>query len=668
MTLAAHGATHTHHQRESRDSQHRPSVDHAQHLRVNGTLSPPSSQPGSPTQGSSSKGSRSISDFFDDIPVKKDIHLCLPLPLEVDLSCPTAIPTAEDLESLVTMRNVFAFLAGQPLVATPKQSSIFTMFMKIADVLHRFEFSNLDKSSLGEEAAGRFARIVEDYQLADVRSSREKTIEAIVLGERMRSSTLYNEGFVHAVGKYDDISGLKSSKYGLIANVTRKRLERAHLDLFTRVRNIRTRLNDFDFPSLFAGVANSTTSADSKIVHFKEWKLSYLSMRRHVLSFYKKKYGSWPPKARSKKNDFEESGLNRLLLLDVYQDFSDLYDILVDRKAQTTRSVDISSQNGLDDTENPRVRCLRRVLDEYDRSTPPVQPPVPFDIPQLPSLADTGRGYDTLDAGKQKKEKAKKLNDDEISKALTQSYNRDSIKSTLFLEAFMAHERRSARGKSIDEIADLRDGKWLFMYAVLESLPLLVVDAPGLQWTQGVEYFLCQVPKGSAPWVQESPSMRQSWYGVAGGSGMVSLPADIVEHGVEGIYRRSHCWQVAEKWTGFGGGSGLSITSYDPQTYRNAAAAAAAALPSSPGLLSPALTPHSPGDPSRTRSPSPSSTSASAMPLNRRRASSVGGLEQLPLPPGTVLDGSRPVSLHSHDPSKTFGTILGHDVNSSKKK
>ena len=648
MVLAAHGTTHTQGQQEPNELQHRLSIRQVQRPAVNGTVSPSSSQL-EPAAHGRLKGSRSMNDFSEDGLVRKDLHLCLPLPLQADLSSPTAKPTVEDIETLVTLRNVFAFLTGQLLVATPKQASIFTIFMRIADILQRYEFTNLDGSTLGEEVAGSFANIIDDFNLADVRPSREKTIEAIALGERMRSWPLYNEGFVHAVGKYDDVSGLKSPKFSLICGLTRQRLERAHLDLFARLRNIQSRLNDFDFPSLFAGVANSTTSADSKVVHFKDWKSSYLSMRRHVVSFYKNKYGSWPPKAKSKKNDFEESGLNRVLLLDLYQDFSDLYNILVDRKSQTTRSMDLPPQSDSENPELPRVRCLRRVLDEYDRSTPPVQPPVPFDIPQLPSLFATRRGFDTLDPKKQRKESAKKLQDVEINHALMQSYNRDSVISTPFLDAFMAFERRSAHGKSIDEIADLRDGQWLFMYAVLESLPLLVVDAPGVQWTKGVEYFLCEVPRGSPPWVQETSAVKQSWYGVAGGAGMVALPADVVEHGVEGIYRRSHCWQMAEKWTGSTG-----IIDVHPSQH-------AAAAPLSPGLLSPPLSPSSPDY------SGPGSPSLQPGAVTRRRAS-VGGLEQLPLPPGVVLSGSRPLSLHAHDPSKTFGAILAQSDGGGKKK
>lgn len=634
LTHAAYGGTQVD-RRDSSELQQRSFSDRIQHLTVNGPTSPPTSRPGS-SHGGSSKGSRSASDFLDDRSIKRDIHLCLPMPLQVDLSNAQARPTAEDVETLVTIRNAFALLLGRSLVATTKQSSMFAILLKIADVLHRYEFTNLDGSTLGEETAGNFARYAEEFKLADVRGSREKTIEAVVLGERMRSWDLYNEGFVHLVGKYDDVSAMKNPKFHLITDTTRKRMERAHLDLSSRLRDVRTRLDDFDFPSLFAGFANSTSSSESKVIRFKDWKSSYMSMRRHVMSLYKHRYGAWPPKAKSKKNQFEESGLNRLLLQELYQDFSDLYDILVDRSSLTSRSTGLTSPGGSEDQQEPMPRALRRILDEYDLSTAPVQPPIPFDLPQLPSLSSTRRNFDALDPQKQKKESSKRLRDDEINNALLQSCNRDSMKSTPFLEAFLAYERRSAHGKSMEEICDLRVGQWIFMYAVIQSLPLLVVDAPGIKWSQGVEYFLCQVPKGSAPWITgESVSVKQSWYGIAGGSGLVSLPADVVEHGVDGIYRRSHCWQAAEKWAGY------STIPYVPQ----------------PGLpfeeLLPPVMPSQPG--SRRASPSPD-----------RRASMAPALEQLPLPPGVAPSGARPVSVY--DPSKTFGAILGQGNTGGKKK
>lgn len=607
--------------------------------------SPPPSRPGSTTSASSRE---SRTREYDVESTRREIHLYVPMFPESDGSLSQPHPTQVDLDALVAVRNLFALLLGQSLVATSKRPSIFSTFMAIANLLKRYEFSNFDGSNYGEIVEANFLRCIREFDLADVRASRERTIEALVLGEQMRSWEIYNEGFVHAAGKWDEIVELGSPNFHLISVVTRTRVERASMDLFNRLRNVRHRLEDFDFPTLFAGYLNSSSSDESKMISFKAWKSSFMSMRKHIMSIYKQQYGSWPPKAKSKKNDFDESGLNRLLLLEVYQDVCDLYDMLVDRAAFTTRQSDMPSPQGTEsvDPQEPTARALRRVMHEYDHSSPPVLPPIPFDTPLVPSLSSTRRGFESLEPKKQAKEQSKKLKDDEINKALMQSYNRDSVKSTPFLEAFMLFERKSAHGKSMDEIAELRAGQWIFMYAVLQILPLLVVDAPGVKCTKGVGYFLCQVPKGSAPWTKADSGRKVSqWYGVAGGAGVVSLPADIVDHGTEGIYRRSHCWKVAEKWTGHRG-----LVSGGP-VQADFAEDDFLSPPPNMGLQPDLL---------GSRSSSPDRRS------NRRSVNI--GLEALPFPEGVVPSGARSASRHGHDPSKSFEDILGHDPNRGKKR
>ena len=605
---------------------------------------PPSSSPrlGSLTtdSSSSSQGRRTMSEFFDE--GVGEVHLHIPLPLQSDLTMPDPILTSDDIETLVAIRNVFAFLVEEPLVATSRHSSVFSIFLRIANFLHLYEFTNLDGSTLGEESASNFGRCLRDFKLADVRTSREKTIEAVVLGERMRSLELYSEGFVHAVGRYDDIIKLERPKFHLIAEITRLRLERAQIDLSTRLKTVRTRLKDFEFPALFSGIASSTTSMESKLVRFKAWRFSFLAMRRHVMSFYRQRYGAWPPSAKSKKNSFEESGLNRILLLELYQDFCDLYDVLVNRDALTTRSAELNSEamSISTDTEES-APALRRVLGEFDHSSPPVQPPIPFDTPLLPSLTTTRRGYKYLEPRRQKKERTKTLEADEINKALMQSYNRESIRATPFLEAFMSFERKQAHGKSIDEMMELRNGQWMLLYAVLQSLPLVVIDAPDVKWTEGVEYFLCEVPKGTAPWCPEDSNRKMSWYGIAGGMGVVSLPAELVEHGVEGIYRRSHCWEVAEKWTGNSDVDTLVGSYQSPEN-----------LPT-PTLQLPSDSEESEYSPSVS------------VPL-KTRASMHIGLEALPLPAGVAPSGAKHTSYY--DPQKSFADILEQVKNETESK
>ncbi|MCJ1467760.1 hypothetical protein MMC07_006385 [Pseudocyphellaria aurata] len=643
LSLLVGRTSQTGHRRSSSQIRERANGDQS----PNSSLHPPSPTPppGSPPMGSwtndgssGSQGRRIVSDSLDE--GVGEVHLHIPLPLQADLTLPEPLLTPDDIETLVAIRNVFAFLIGEPLVVTSRQSSIFSIFLRIANFLHRYEFANLDGSTLGQEVAENFGRCLREFKLADVRTSREKTIEAVVLGERMKSFELYSEGFVHAVGRYDDIIKLQSPKFHLITDITRLRLERAQIDLSTRLKTVRNRLKDFEFPALFSGIASSTTSTESKLVRFKAWRFSFLAMRRHVMSFYRQRYGAWPPSAKSKKNSFEESGLNRILLLELYQDFCHLYDVLVNRDVLTTRSTELNleAMSTKVDTDES-APAMRRVLGEFDHSSPPVQPPIPFDTPLLPSLTTTRRGYNSLEPKHQKKERMKPLEDDEINQALMQSYNRDSIKATPFLEAFMSFERKQAHGKSIEEITELRNGQWMFLYAVLQSLPLVVIDAPDAKWTEGVEYFLCEVPKGTPPWCPEDSSRKMSWYGIAGGMGVVSLPAELVEHGVEGIYRRSHCWEVAENWAS-NGEVDILIDSYQ----------------SPENLPTPTL-----------QLPTDFLESDPIEPVLLKKRNSIHiGLEALPLPAGVLPHGAKSSSYH--DPQKSFADILEQLSNKAETK
>jgi len=162
------------------------------------------------------------------------------------------------------------------------------------------------------------------------------------------------------------------------------------------------------------------------------------------------------------------------------------------------------------------------------------------------------------------------------------------------------------------------------MYAVIQTLPMVVVDVSGVRWTDGVEYFLCQPPRSGVPWAREDTSAQRSWYGIIGTTDIVSLPTDTLEHSVEGVYHRSHCWEVASIWTS----NSQIMTAALQETMQGT-------LPQA-GLL----------HPGRTQSP------------DRRRESVMNlGLEALPVPAGAPVSTSmRPKS--SNDPTKTFDAIL----------
>ena len=519
------------------------------------------------SSSSSSRGTRTSQNDFDDEP--KEIHLYVPI-----LSAGGALSAADkgeaevtqdDIDSLIAVRNMFSFLIGQSLVSTDRRPSVFATFLKIGESLNSYGFSNIDGSTFGEVAAASFDQYVDELGLADVRASREKTIESVVLGERMRSVMLYNDAFTHAVGKYSDIYEVcqlpgPNQKFQLTSQTTRNRLERAALDLGGREKSTGLRLSNFDFPSVFAGVLDSKMVSEAKSVRFVVWRDAFNTTRRHVLSYYKHKFGSWPPKASSKKNNLETSGLNRLVLKELYKDFSEVYDLYADRMSLTIRTNNDLLLSDLEESDNvPVTRILRRVFDEYDRANVPVQPPIPFDVPLLPSLNSISQKLSmkfTGDPNKDARIKHKKLKEDEASRLLDNASNPDTLarcKQSHFLASFRAFEHKNGKNSTIAQMSDFRCGMWIFLYAVMQALPLLAVDAPNVRFAHGVEYFLCEPPRSGVPWANPDAArahgrVSRTWFGVSGG-GVVSLPSDLVEHGVEGVYRRSHCWLRARDWS-----------------------------------------------------------------------------------------------------------------------
>jgi hypothetical protein len=554
----------------------------------------------------------------------------------------------EDLQALVDCRNLFAFLCGQSLIATERRQTFFSIFISISRQLKHFEFSNFDGSTFGDAANNSLNCYIDELALDDVRTNRQKLIDGIVLGEQMKSVRLYNEAFTHAVGVHPEIVALENSRLSHVSPTTRTRLTRAYMDLEKRTASVRLILTDFEFPFLFSGIMSSKTSEERKSgVRFDDWKESFFGMRKFVIGTYKQRYGDWPPKASSKKNSLETSGLNRLVLRDVYHDLSSLYDLLVDRSNLTTRTIDGFNLSA--NASSPKVSGLRAVLSEYDRSSPPVKPPMPFDLPRFPTLKSTRSDFGTGDDKKTAKDANKKIKDDEVIKILYASRNSD-VPRNPFIDAFCEMERRAAHGCSLNEIEDLRIGQWIFMYVVLQALPMLACDAPGLNWTDGVEYFLCESPRGGIPWadITLANSARRTWFSVGGGEGgnLISLPADVVEHGVEGIYHRSHCWQMAEKWSANNPILHGALFEQQHSTGANLAVPHGLAPPPNafPGSLR------------------PDSRASSINATSKRLSSLTLGLEALPMgdngAQAATIERAR-TPKHSVDESKTFDAILG---------
>ncbi|KUJ18473.1 uncharacterized protein LY89DRAFT_497003 [Mollisia scopiformis] len=452
-------------------------------------------------------------------------------------------------QKLIDARNLFAFLNGQVIVATRKTSSAFRCFMAIAELLRSFAFTDAEGESFGAEVNVAFDFSLAEYRFADVRDSRETTLEGLILGEAMKSHRLYNEAYAHAVGKLDTLKESKSQLWEELSPKTREWIERGYIDLRRNKAYVEERLDDFDFPSVFSGMANSTSSDASKIVRFKYWKANFMALRKTIQSYYKALHGSWPPKGKSKKNTFVEGGLNRLVLKGLYLDLCSLWDLLVDRENATTRAVggDVEAK----EYEHPTIPILRKLLDEFDRSTTPRFPPIPFDVPHLPDLATVDVKFNKLNTGEQERSVNKrKLQAWEAALVLEKGHDRTegaSKYNTPFMEMYRTFETKEAKGKTTRELQEQRIGHWIFLYCVLQVLPLLISDATDLSFTDGVEYFLPATPE-FAPWSRNGNQHQKPVQYVTATGDIVYATDRQVRNGDNAIYERTHCWHQARRF------------------------------------------------------------------------------------------------------------------------
>ncbi|ELR10323.1 hypothetical protein VC83_07950 [Pseudogymnoascus destructans] len=440
-----------------------------------------------------------------------------------------------DSDRLLAARNLIAFLLHKPMIASMKFPTEMSVFLGIAGHLADVDFLDESSGDFGRVITTSFSFYNGIYNLQDVRGSFQKMLQGIIIAEAMRYTQLYREGFIHCVGAYGYKGVSDHQLFAMVSDTTKSKIEREALDLEHRQKSIKTRLQDFDFPHIFNGTAASKVTAESKTVRFTAWKSHFVAFRSFVLSYYKDLHGSWPPKS-GRRSGFNIPGLNRLVLKILYDDLASLYDILVDRDALTTRTLDVEDVKGEDDMTQGQLEllALRKIMSEHDRSSIPVTPPIPFDLPKLPTPATLDAGHPKRSPKAQVTAETRRLRPFEKLLVLAKAHNVSVGLQTPFLRKYAEFEDEQASGSSIRDLRDQRFGYWIFLYAVLQSLPPLVMDAPGIRYTEGVEYFLCKPPLGHLPW-QDGRTMRD-------------YPFDAAENTAEAIYTRSHCWMAGADW------------------------------------------------------------------------------------------------------------------------
>lgn len=282
----------------------------------------------------------------------------------------------------------------------------------------------------------------------------------------------WREAFVHCVGMYHDLRDVPETRN--ISYPSRILLERSYLELQARIEACQSRLSVFSFDDLWLNQVSPSTL-----------------LRR---SF--KAYKGWPPGATSGKN---ERWLTRELVQRLQSDFGSLYDYLVDRNRRWDKTIEpkIRAQVDVDcQDEDFSLTSLLLVFDKKHK-----YPHLPYPYPLLPASAAD------LFEGKPLKQsifstKAKKMEKRNVHSCIEVSNSPlvgavETITNSL-VEAFLRFEKTDLVSEANPR--EVRQGRWILLYGVLQVLAMVSVDTPSLSF-KDTPYFLNPRLRGYPPWL-----------------------------------------------------------------------------------------------------------------------------------------------------------------------
>ncbi|KAF8429041.1 hypothetical protein EV426DRAFT_570938 [Tirmania nivea] len=435
-----------------------------------------------------------------------------------------------------------------------------------------------------EGKSGNVGRVLEyllNREFDDLRNCPDVAAGILVFAEKFQLGELWREAFCHCVGMLHQMEGGK--EYMEISPITKALIDRALLEIQVRTGNADSRLAAFQYEDVWP--TSSFTFPASKI--------AFERFQKFLIKHYQSRFGVWPPPPPQKGpiagggwgfglrgGNGATGAFSRQIYLQLQRDFAALYDYLVDKdvsweypppgnSSPTSMVSDRISTtmlgSGVNLKNKPKMVSPNRKLFTGDDGNLPLTdiligfdrangfPHIPHPYSLVPELRGMLRQGTSGAVGMQNmahhskhgflakrsptnsnilSSSAVAAMDKAAALALSEATNIHSLlsrtASNKLVDAFTKHEKERSNGEFTP--AEGRKGRWILIYCVLQTLATVAGDAPGLKYTEGVEYFLNSKLRGTPPWVN-------------GG-----LPAEEVPGGIDDHHTRSHCWTVMGTW------------------------------------------------------------------------------------------------------------------------
>ncbi|KAI1174810.1 hypothetical protein F4777DRAFT_366547 [Nemania sp. FL0916] len=436
---------------------------------------------------------------------------------EMYFPTPPHLTKIEAHRHAITTRNVFALLYHASLVG-------LSLFQALQDLLERLEaYMEPDADNVGTILNYLSARGIDDS-----RNDAETAVSMLAWSEtpEVRWEEGWREAFLHCAGMYARLEDCADFRH--LTAITKALLERACLETQLRVQAAEERLVAFTFADAWGPVASSNPG-----------RAAAERLQQFFVSHYAKTWGTWPPTesdARIGMGDGEEMWLTRTVAQALQRDFGALYDYLVNRDIVWDESEMRSSRKWMMVSESGNKSFdadtddlpLTDLLIEFDNRMR--FPHIPHPYPLVPDSIMPG-GREGREKGK--KDKGIKAADDRtlerrVQLAYTEATNIYSLGSDFtqsdLIESFVKFEKTDQVG-AVDPFR-ARRGRWVLIYAVLQTLASVSVDGPSVRYKDGVAYHLSPRLKGTRtpPWKGASSSA------------------------MEASHELSHCWVAPRTW------------------------------------------------------------------------------------------------------------------------
>lgn len=380
--------------------------------------------------------------------------------LELHIPPPTGLTSEQSLSYHLGTRNFFAWVYRRPLVGQYLGEAL----VQLLDCMHQFRLPGIDNEM-------DLIDYIEDEGYLALKNNPCAAVAILYLAETSEFWEMYIDAFAHCVGMYSHLDSTPG--YHLLSMNSKGLLSGTKADLDIRLTEASSRLNDFARTDL-AGSYGFRIS------------LHVDTFRDFLLSFYKEKFGKWPPPPGRTPYD-------KHVYFALKHDFECLRELLINEDVGPSDTG--THDSGLN---------VARVLKDYDhrRGFKTKKHPTPL-IPAVIPRQATWRRLSGL-GGKLRPDNRLLAN-----ASLARSYNAASsrVLGNDLVQAFRRFEEDVVTADKEASIIEGRKARWLVVYAVCQTLQQVTEAPEEVTDADGVDYHVAISTEGLPLWGEVGAEM-----------------------------------------------------------------------------------------------------------------------------------------------------------------